>query len=104
AADQRLTELLLDGQVICHAFVMGELACGNHRLRAQVLSLLAELPQLPTLATADAMQFVDAHRLMGKGLGWVDVHLLASAFASRERLWTRDGRLAEAADRLGIAA
>jgi len=102
-ADARLTELLIDGQVMSHAFVAGELACGNLRRRAEVLTLLAELPQLPTLATADAMGFVEANRLMGKGLGWVDVHLLASAFASRERLWTKDRRLAEAAHRLGIA-
>jgi predicted nucleic acid-binding protein len=104
AADPRLTSLLLDGQVMGHAFVAGELACGNLRRRAEVLSLLAELPQLSTMTGDDAMRFVDVHRLMGKGLGWVDVHLLASVFASRERLWTRDRRLAEAAHRLGIAA
>ena len=104
AADPRLTNLLLDGQVMGHAFVAGELACGNLRRRAEVLSLLAELPQLSTMTGDVAMRFADVHRLMGKGLGWVDVHLLASVFASRERLWTRDRRLAEAARRLGVAA
>ena len=104
AADLRLTDLLLDGQVMGHAFVAGELACGTLRRRAEVLTLLAALPQLPTITADDAIRFVDVHRLMGKGLGWVDVHLLAAAFASRERLWTRDRRLAEAAHRLGVAA
>ena len=49
------------------------------------------------------MQFIDAHRLMGKGLGWVDMHLLASAFVSREALWTKDRRLADTSNRLGVA-
>jgi hypothetical protein len=50
------------------------------------------------------MRFIDAHRLMGRGLGWVDIHLLAAVSASGERLWTRDRRLAEAAHRIGVAA
>ena len=104
AADSRLAELLEDGQVLCHPFVVGELACGNLRRRAEVLALLADLPQLPALATEDVMGFVDGHRLMGKGLGWIDVHLLAAAVASRETLWTKDRRLADAANRLGVAA
>jgi predicted nucleic acid-binding protein len=103
AADSRLAELLEDGQVLCHPFVVGELACGNLRRRAEVLSLLADLPRLPALATEDVMSFVDGHRLMGKGLGWVDVHVLAAAVASRETLWTKDRRLADAARRLGVA-
>ena len=103
-ADDRLTSILLDGQVMGHAFVSGELACGNLRRRSDVLALLAALPQLPTLTSDDVMRFIDLHRLMGKGLGWVDAHLLASVFASREQLWTRDRRLEAAAHRLGVAA
>ena len=103
AADARLADLLLDGQVLCHGFVIGELACGNLRRRAEVLALLAALPQIPAVGSEDVIRFVDAHRLMGRGLGWVDVHLLASAYASRERLWTRDRRLREAAQRLAVA-
>lgn len=104
AADARLTNLLLDGQVLCHALVAGELACGNLRRRAEVLALLAALPQILTLASEDVIRFIDAHRLMGRGLGWVDVHLLASAYTARERLWTRDRRLREVAQHLGVAA
>lgn len=103
AADSRLAELLEDGQVLCHSFVVGELACGNLRRRAEVLSLLADLPRLPALAAEDVMRFIEGHRLMGKGLGWVDVHLLAAAVVSRETLWTKDRQLAEAANRLGVA-
>lgn len=104
AADSRLTGLLLDGHVLSHSFVVGELACGNLRRRAEVLVLLRSLPQLPVLNSDDALGFLDAHRLMGEGLGWVDVNLLASAYASREGLWTKDRRLGEAARRLGVAA
>lgn len=103
AANGRLAALLEDGQVLCHAFVLGELACGNLRRRAAVLALLADLPRLPVLASEDVLMFVTGHRLMGKGLGWVDVHLLAASVASRESLWTRDRRLADAASRLGVA-
>ena len=103
AADRRLAELLEDGHVLCHPFVVGELACGHLRRRAEVLSLLADLPRLPVLATGDVMRFIDGHRLMGKGLGWIDMHVLAAAFASHETLWTKDRRLAEAAGRLGVA-
>ncbi len=104
AADRRLAALLEDGQVFCHPFVIGELACGNLRRRAEVLSLLADLPRLPVLAAEDVLSFVDGHRLMGKGLGWVDVHLLATAVESSETLWTKDRRLADAANRLGVGA
>jgi predicted nucleic acid-binding protein len=104
AADARLTDLLLDGQVLCHPFVVGELACGNLRRRVEVLALLHALPQLPVLTGDEVLEFVDAHRLMGAGLGWVDVHLLASTYASREGLWTKDRRLGEAARRLGAAS
>ncbi len=104
AADARLVELLLDGQVLCHAFVVGELACGSLRRRTEVLSLLADLPQLPASPSEDVMRFIDVHRLTGRGLGWIDMHLLASAFVSREALWTKDRRLADEASRLGVAS
>ena len=73
------------------------------RRRAEVLGLLRALPELPVLAAEDVLGFIGAHRLMGEGLGWVDIHLLASTYASREGLWTRDRRLGNAARRLGVA-
>lgn len=104
SADSRLTELLLDSQVLCHAFVVGELACGNLRRRAEIIALLRSLPSLPVLTNEEVLVFLDAQRLAGEGLGWIDVHLLATAYASGERLWTRDRRLGQAARRLGVAA
>ena len=103
AGDRRLAELLDDGQVLSHDFVVGELACGSLRRRAEVLALLAELPRLASFTAEEVMRFIDGHRLMGKGLGWVDAHLLASVVASRETLWTKDRRLSDAASRLGVA-
>ena len=55
------------------------------------------------MASEDVLRFIDVHQLMGQGLGWVDVHLLASAFVAREKLWTKDRRLADAANRIGVA-
>ena len=100
--DNRLTEMLLDGHVLCHSFVIGELACGHLRRRAEILTLLKDLPRLPAVLDDELMTFIDVHRLMGRGLGWIDVHLLAAAFVSRQGLWTKDRRLADAAKRLGV--
>ena len=86
-----------------HPFVIGELACGRLVDRAVVLEQLGDLPQAPVATHAEALAFVDARALMGRGLGYVDVHLLASAALGHEtRLWTRDRRLAEVAAELGL--
>lgn len=103
-ADRQLAGLLLEEAVLCHPFVVGELACGALHRRSEVLGLLRNLPQAPVVDQDEELAFVEAHKLMGSGLGWVDVHLLASAALAGERLWTRDRRLAQAARRLGIAA
>lgn len=103
-SNARLAALLLDGQVRCHAFVAGELACGSLNRRREVLDLLHELPRAATLPDDEVMAFLELHALMNRGLGWVDVHLLASAFVSRSRLWTLDRRLATAAERIGVMA
>jgi predicted nucleic acid-binding protein len=103
-ADSRLKGLLLEAVVLCHPFVVGELACGTLGRRGEVLGLLRHLPQAPVVDHDEVLAFVDAHALMGSGLGWVDVHLLASAALAGERFWTRDRRLALAARRLGVAA
>ena len=92
------------GEVRCHPFVIGELACGNLARRAEVLSLLAALPQAPRARHAEVLFLVESQRLMGRGLGWIDVHLLASARLGRTEIWTLDRRLATAAAELGIGA
>jgi predicted nucleic acid-binding protein len=90
------------GAVWCHPFVIGELACGRLRRRAEVLSLLASLPQAPIAAHAEALALLDRHDLAGRGIGWVDVHLLASARIAGMSLWTADRRLAALARELGL--
>ena len=99
----RLTALLLDGEVCCHPFVIGELACGNLRNRDEVLVLLADLPQLLVAEHSEVMHLVNSRALQGKGLGWVDAHLLTSALLSNAQLRTLDRPLASVARSLGVA-
>jgi predicted nucleic acid-binding protein len=101
--DAGLTVALTAGQVWMHSFVLGELACGNLRSRAEVLSLLQALPSMPVSADKEALFFIDQHELMGRGIGYVDVHLLASARLGGTLLWTRDKRLHALATELGLA-
>jgi hypothetical protein len=100
----RLEELLQTASVTCHPFIVGELACGTLRNRAEVLTLLGKLPAARVATHEETLVFLETHRLMGKGLGYVDLHLLAAAMMDRTPLWTLDRRLAGAAARLGIAA
>jgi len=98
-----LARLLNDGQVVCHSFVVGELACGNLRNRSEILVLLNSLPRAETATHEEILQFIDTNRLMGKGLGYVDIHLLASAVLTGVEFWTLDKRLRQAAIRLDLA-
>jgi len=99
-----LKELLSTEQVVCHSLVPGELACGNLRHRATVLTLLRALPQAPTAEDDEVLHLLDTRQLYGRGLGWVDVHLLASALLLDCAFWTLDRRLQRAAGQLGIPA
>ena len=97
-------EALLDqGQVLCHPFIVGELACGNLRKRSEILSLLQALPMVIQAEHEEVMQFIEIHHLMGKGLGYIDVHLLASALMTQIPLWTLDRKLSEISSKLGLA-
>ena len=99
----RLVALLEEGRVFRHPFVVGELACGQLGQRDRILQLLGTLPQAPAAGHEEALGLMRTHRLQGQGLGWIDVHLLASALLGRCALWTLDKRLAAAAARLGVA-
>lgn len=101
--DARLARLLNDGRVFCHPFVIGELACGKLKNRSEILDALKELSLAPTIDLDEYMQFVELNRLHGMGIGFVDVHLLASALLADATLWTNDKRLKKAALDLGIA-
>jgi len=101
--DPLLVEWLIEGWVLGHPFVQGELACGQMPRRSEVLALFDALPSATVLAHAEVLHFVDRHNLPGSGLGWIDMHLLASAVASRATLATRDRHLAQAARAIGLA-
>jgi predicted nucleic acid-binding protein len=97
-----LIDLLSEGLVVMHPFVSGELACGNLKNRAVILSDLAALPAAKRASEREVMSLIEERRLWGRGLGWVDVHLLAAALISNCRLWTLDKKLGSAATELKL--
>lgn len=100
---QRLRELLGDGDVLCHPFVIGELACGNLKNRTEILDLLQSLPQAEPASLDEVLPFIETRGLSGKGIGFVDVQLLASARIAKADLWTEDKRLKARAQQLDLA-
>ena len=92
----------MDAEVMCHPFIIGELACGNLKNRNEIISLLQSLPLAPTIEFDEFIFFIDRNHLMGKGVGFVDVYLLASAQLAGIPLWTSDKRLKSAADQLEL--
>lgn len=92
--DEQLINLLKQNQVLMHSMVHGELACGCLHNRDQILSLLKDLPQASEATHDEALYCMERHKLMGKGIGFIDLHLLAATFLSKGTLlWTRDRRL-----------
>ena len=88
--------------MVTHPFVIGELACGNLKNRREVLDLMRHLPGAPVATDAETLAFIEQRILMGRDIGFIDVHLLASATLSAElALWTLDTRLAQVARDLG---
>ena len=100
--NSRLANLLNDGMALCHPFIVGELACGNLKDRTEILLYLQLLPVSVEAEHNDVLSFIENNRLMGKGMGYVDAHLLTSAFLTGAPLWTLDKKLAQAADTLHI--
>ena len=97
-----LQTLLQDGRVVSHPFIIGELACGNIQNRTEILSLMQSLPMLDVIEHEELLQYIEHHALMGTGLGFVDVHLMASAVLADIPLWTQDKNLKQACSRLSI--
>jgi predicted nucleic acid-binding protein len=96
--DAHLSEILELSEVAVHPMVVGELALGNIRNRKTVLELLSDLPIVETARHSEVMAFIESHELYGRGLSFIDAHLLASIAISPETLlWTRDKRLHAAA-------
>lgn len=100
----QLRSLLGEEQVFCHPFVIGELACGTLRNRREILSMLRTLPEARLVEDEEVLSFLEARRLYGRGLGWVDANLLASTLITGCALWTLDKPLQRAAAALNILA
>jgi predicted nucleic acid-binding protein len=100
--NRQLEQLLMDAEVICHPFIIGELACGNINNRNEILSLLKSLPSAPVVEFDEFLFFIDENQLMRIGIGFVDVHILASAKLSGNLLWTADKKLHSAASKLSL--
>jgi predicted nucleic acid-binding protein len=99
-----LVDLLERSAVVMHPFVAGEIACGSPRDRASILELLQDLPAAVVADNGEVLQFIERHVLYGKGIGYVDVHLLASvALTEGASVWTRDMKLHQVAAALGCA-
>jgi predicted nucleic acid-binding protein len=104
AGDTVLTGLLSTNMVLAHPFVVGELALGNLRQRKVILDALMDLPRASIATDAEVLHFIDRHALFGRGIGYVDAHLLAGVrLTTGAALWTRDKRLHGVAARLGLA-
>ena len=104
SGNDKLKELLTSDSVFTHPFVVGELACGGLKNRAQILTDLNRLPLAMAANHDDVLRLIDRQRLSGKGIGWVDAHLLAAALISKCSFWTLDKSLARVASALGITA
>ena len=104
AADSGMTRLLDAGQIAMHPFILGEISLGHLKPRHAILDMLASLPSADVADEAEILQFIEKVGLFGTGIGYVDVHILASARLAFTPLWTRGKRLRAVAERLGIAA
>jgi predicted nucleic acid-binding protein len=102
AGNNRLKALLFDQQVLCHPFVIGELACGMLQNREEILTMLRALPEAHLLEHEEVMSFLDGRRVYGRGIGWVDAHLLGSTLLTGCAIWTFDKPLRRAAAALNV--
>jgi hypothetical protein len=100
--DVGLEKLLNDGEVVCHPFIIGELACGNLKNRREILIHLQSLPKTILAEDEEVLEFIENHQLMGKGLGYIDIHLIAAAVLTDVLLWTFDKTLDKISKKIGI--
>jgi len=103
SGNNRLKALLEADQVVIHPLIIGELACGSIRNRTEVFALLKELPTTTIAQHDEVLQFVDQQKLYGRGLGWIDAHLLAAARLDHLSIWTLDKPLAKVAHSIGVS-
>jgi len=100
--DRQLEKLLFNGSVVCHPYIIGELACGNIKNRQEIISLLQALPQISLVEFEEFLYFIEQNKINDKGIGFVDIHLLASAKLDQIPLWTADKRLQSASAELNL--
>lgn len=100
--ERQLQDCLASGQVWTHTVVIGELAVGQLRQRAEILRHLQKLPRADEIDLAEGLHLIEEHWLYGQGLSWSDIQLLAAARIDGAALWTRDKALARAAEGLGL--
>jgi predicted nucleic acid-binding protein len=98
-----LEKLLNNGEVVCHPFIVGELACGNLKNRNEILAYLQSLLKTVVAEDEEVLKFIENNQLMGKGLGYIDVHLIASAVLTDVSLWTFDKTLDKFTKKIGIS-
>lgn len=105
SGDSTLVNLLNNGQVLIHPFVIGELALGNLRQRDVVLDTLSNMPKARIAADDEVLAYISQCNLYGLGIGYIDAHLLASVrLTPNTLLWSRDKRLCAAAEQLNLLA
>jgi len=97
-----LDALLDREEVLAHELVFGELLIGARRSRSALLASYDALPQVPSIPHREVVEFVRGRKLQGRGIGWIDAHLLASVIVAGARVWTADGGLDAIADELGV--
>lgn len=88
-----MKKLLVENRVSIHPFIIGEIACGSLKNRVEILSLLQSLPQIQISQHEEVLFMLETRKLFGKGVGWVDLHLLSAALIAEMPLWTKDKRL-----------
>jgi len=103
SGNDKLKALLNEGRVVCHPFITGEIACVSLKNRNQVLALFQALPQLPVVDLEEYLYFIDANSLAARGIGFVDINLLASVRLSGCRIWTLDKKLYDISVSMSLA-
>jgi hypothetical protein len=98
-----LDGLLARDEVLAHCLVYGELLVGDRGRRGKLLTAYAQIHHAAPVPHGEVVGFVETRRLNGRGISWIDAHLLASALVARAELWTADASLAEIAEELGVA-
>lgn len=104
SGNERLKDLLEQTDVVTHPLIKGELHVGNIKKRSLFLSLLDDLPMVAEASHEEVLYMIERHRMFGKGIGYLDTHILCSAIISNTPMWTLDKRLTALAKKFKISA